>query len=131
MIGGHGHVYPRPDGARARCGGPGICPECGLEFARKHAADLRAQKASSTDPDRLEREVQIAEVGRRVEGFKYLCAMPGEGRWSQTVFREHIIAACAEHGAFRLILDVSDEGVSARWEEIKPTFSEDDGKEEK
>lgn len=31
MIGGHGHVNPRPDGAKARCGGPGICPECSRE----------------------------------------------------------------------------------------------------
>ena len=28
---GHGHVHPRPDGVRARCGGPGICQECSLE----------------------------------------------------------------------------------------------------
>ena len=35
MIGGHGHVTPRPDGAKARCGGPGICRECALELARK------------------------------------------------------------------------------------------------
>src|SRR5688500_10385336 len=25
---GHGHVWPRPDGVQARCGGPGICPVC-------------------------------------------------------------------------------------------------------
>lgn len=25
---GHGHVYPRIDGMKARCGGPGICSEC-------------------------------------------------------------------------------------------------------
>lgn len=25
---GHGHVFSRPDGVRARCGGPGICAEC-------------------------------------------------------------------------------------------------------
>lgn len=33
---GHGHVYPRPDGQRTRCGGPGRCPACtadGLEAA--------------------------------------------------------------------------------------------------
>lgn len=32
---GHGHVYPRPDGIRARCGGPGICPECARDLAQK------------------------------------------------------------------------------------------------
>lgn len=25
---GHGHVYPRPDGVKARCGGPAICRVC-------------------------------------------------------------------------------------------------------
>lgn len=31
MIGGHGHVTPRPDGAKARCGGPGLCTTCSRE----------------------------------------------------------------------------------------------------
>jgi hypothetical protein len=30
---GHGHVWQRPDGARARCGGPGICTECSRDQA--------------------------------------------------------------------------------------------------
>lgn len=25
---GHGHVFPRSDGIKARCGGPGICQAC-------------------------------------------------------------------------------------------------------
>lgn len=25
---GHGHVWPRPDGTRMRCGGPGLCQKC-------------------------------------------------------------------------------------------------------
>ncbi len=25
---GHGHVWERPDGAKVRCGGPGICQTC-------------------------------------------------------------------------------------------------------
>lgn len=32
----HGHVTPRDDGAKARCGGPGICTDCALEYARLH-----------------------------------------------------------------------------------------------
>lgn len=32
---GHGHVFERPDGMRARCGGPGICSECAKDLARK------------------------------------------------------------------------------------------------
>lgn len=28
---GHGHVTPNPDGTKARCGGPGLCPACSRE----------------------------------------------------------------------------------------------------
>lgn len=30
---GHGHVVPRVDGGKARCGGPAICSACALEAA--------------------------------------------------------------------------------------------------
>lgn len=32
---GHGHVFPRPDGVRARCGGPGLCKVCSADAAKK------------------------------------------------------------------------------------------------
>lgn len=31
---GHGHVWERPDGLKARCGGPGACAECVADAAR-------------------------------------------------------------------------------------------------
>lgn len=34
---GHGHVFPRADGVRARCGGPGLCKECSVDKSRKDA----------------------------------------------------------------------------------------------
>jgi len=53
---GHGHVFPRPYGVRARCGGPGLCAECSLDLSRKNG------KASASDPPRVyvfdESEVQ-------------------------------------------------------------------------
>lgn len=30
---GHGHVWERPDGVKARCGGPGVCRECSTDLA--------------------------------------------------------------------------------------------------
>ncbi|ARS27627.1 hypothetical protein KC8_10015 [Sphingomonas sp. KC8] len=30
---GHGHVYERSDGAKARCGGPGLCGPCSRDAA--------------------------------------------------------------------------------------------------
>lgn len=44
MIGGHGHVTPRSDGAKARCGGPGICAACSRELAQ-------AQNLAEFNPD--------------------------------------------------------------------------------
>lgn len=35
---GHGHVWPRPDGSRAKCGGPGICDACSRDAAWVEAA---------------------------------------------------------------------------------------------
>ena len=32
---GHGHVFPRPDGVRMRCGGPGICDACNIDASEK------------------------------------------------------------------------------------------------
>lgn len=31
---GHGHVWPRPDRKRARCGGPGLCQQCRADTGR-------------------------------------------------------------------------------------------------
>ena len=33
---GHGHVYPRIDGTKARCGGPSMCRECAKDFVKKN-----------------------------------------------------------------------------------------------
>lgn len=31
---GHGHVWERPDGTIAKCGGPGVCTECSKDQAQ-------------------------------------------------------------------------------------------------
>ena len=32
---GHGHVFPREDGVKVRCGGPAICEDCARDYAVK------------------------------------------------------------------------------------------------
>ena len=61
MSTGHGHVTPRADGAKARCGGPAICSECALEYARLH------YKATPTPPEREPRYPTISD--RPVDGM--------------------------------------------------------------
>ncbi len=47
MIGGHGHVVPRADGAKARCGGPALCSCCARELAVEYSSleDLGRREA--------------------------------------------------------------------------------------
>lgn len=42
---GHGWVTPNENGSRARCGGPGFCKECAVEYVRYH------QKMQAEHPD--------------------------------------------------------------------------------
>src|SRR5690348_11323898 len=53
---GHGHVWPRPDGVRARCGGAGICSECAKDLAsQQHFLEMETRQR-----ERFEEEVWSA-----------------------------------------------------------------------
>lgn len=45
---GHGHVWKRPDGTSAKCGGPAICREC----AADKALLVQVPPGARTLPDR-------------------------------------------------------------------------------
>lgn len=47
---GHGHVFPRADGVKMRCGGPGLCSECAADASRARAALAQPSPASDLDP---------------------------------------------------------------------------------
>lgn len=44
---GHGHVWRRPDGMRARCGGPALCVGCVLDKSRLEIARNAVAEANS------------------------------------------------------------------------------------
>jgi len=68
---GHGHVHPRPDGVKARCGGPGLCPECSRE-----AADLRIM----ADPPEIVEQVVVDNDGSAVTDHAVVApSRPGLG----------------------------------------------------
>lgn len=45
---GHGHVFPRPDGVMARCGGPAICSECALNLVQKNRSNVEPADSMKT-----------------------------------------------------------------------------------
>lgn len=67
MIGGHGHVRPRPDGLKARCGGPAICAECGREAGREW---LRERDRAAVDKF-IDEEIgtDVSEARRQIPGM--------------------------------------------------------------
>lgn len=42
---GHGHVTPNPDGSKARCGGPAICPTCAIEAGTQRVKESKSKPA--------------------------------------------------------------------------------------
>jgi len=65
---GHGHVTPNPDGSLARCGGPGICPECSRELAAKLAADGVTWKTLKYEKPTIHVLYSCAECGVKDAG---------------------------------------------------------------
>jgi hypothetical protein len=55
---GHGHVYPRADGGKMRCGGPGICLACAKEAEQKRREEERA----APNPVALDDDDDFADV---------------------------------------------------------------------
>lgn len=54
---GHGHVTPRKDGVKARCGGPALCSVCQREKAALGRGE-RQQREDATFSTVLRDEVQ-------------------------------------------------------------------------
>lgn len=46
---GHGHVFPRPDGFKARCGGPPLCFLCVADAAEKASQRQSIKQSVSSD----------------------------------------------------------------------------------
>lgn len=58
---GHGWIRPRPDGRVAKCGGPTICRDCGLEAV----AEVERLRLAIEDLGRLTDTCVQADTGHR------------------------------------------------------------------
>lgn len=61
---GHGHVFLRPDKARARCGGPRMCQKCQADLA-----ELQRQASGSTSADTLDKAISDSPIDIEIDGF--------------------------------------------------------------
>ena len=50
---GHGHVFKRPDGVKARCGGPSMCSECAQDYFLAHGSHVPKDGFSHTPESNL------------------------------------------------------------------------------
>lgn len=80
---GHGHVIPRDDGYKARCGGPAICGICrseavwqnrppGWENGYAKVANLPEQKPSAQSPVDAERARCIEAIRTTLANWPYV-----------------------------------------------------------
>lgn len=69
---GHGHVFPRPDGVKARCGGPGLCAECSGDLAHSQKIGKAVATIVSTADYLLGRCIPFLDILRDNEEAKLL-----------------------------------------------------------
>jgi hypothetical protein len=94
-VSGHGWVTPLPGGAKAKCGGPGLCAECAQEQAQQQPGDLGARE--------LRAALALGPMGLHLvihPGAGYTVTdKPGESSETSVQLRaiddvEHYIAGC-------------------------------------
>jgi len=79
---GHGHVWKRPDGAVAKCGGPALCTECARDLASlrnvtPYVAELSEVPAATTG----RHDVSVAAA---VQFMSERCSCTAEGQGDGT-----------------------------------------------
>jgi hypothetical protein len=113
---GHGHVRPRPDGVKARCGGPALCSECAREQAtvpptneqllkewvNEHAAVLSIEQrvCLAIFAQHLDRRAnQMAAMHAHETSDDLLCRIHSELARGHSSAALAVVAAALEHRA--------------------------------
>ncbi|WP_071556473.1 hypothetical protein [Pseudomonas aeruginosa] len=69
---GHGHVFPRADGVKMRCGGPALCSECAADAYRARAALAQPSPLQAEQPTADDYEEVLADHRRLVRELDVL-----------------------------------------------------------
>ncbi len=65
---GHGHVWVRPDGVKARCLGPGSCAECDAD--KEYAANYLSGAQAARDQIAVTIDPEIERLGKAKQRLK-------------------------------------------------------------
>ncbi|HEQ0018793.1 TPA: hypothetical protein VDW60_006519 [Pseudomonas aeruginosa] len=98
---GHGHVFPRADGVKMRCGGPGLCSECAADAYRARAALAQPSPKCATCND------QCAPLNANDELMNVAQHAASVARWAEMFNRveQERDAALAEVERIKTISD--------------------------
>lgn len=68
---GHGHVWERPDGMKARCGGPMMCAECAKDYAEFAAQQmpLGDSEGKATSAGAAPLPADVAQMVERLQAW--------------------------------------------------------------
>lgn len=106
---GHGHVRPRADGMKARCGGPAICGVCSIEKARVNSRvdqfptnEIPHGSEGPIIPQQDDPRTALGSI--RLYLIKYRNAELAGGNFASSVELSHLIAAIAQ-GCFTQVKD--------------------------
>jgi len=76
---GHGWVYPRPDGMKARCGGPAMCSTCAADATRKTVYEAASERQGAAQNE-LIALLKLPGVCRPEAVHTYECRYWREGK---------------------------------------------------
>jgi hypothetical protein len=79
----HGHVKPNPDGSKARCGGPGICPECAIELGLS-IKEQRLKNTIELPQSKYEERFRVIANGTTMLASFSIYKMAEEYIWKMT-----------------------------------------------
>lgn len=66
---GHGHVFPRADGVKMRCGGPGLCSECAADAYRARATLAQPSPAQAEQAEGFTHFPELMESVQQMDAM--------------------------------------------------------------
>ena len=88
---GHGHVTPNADGSRARCGGPGFCPQCNAEAGALWA--VHKNRIAALEADLVKVRAELAQARVEVDSA---CRRMFEAQKDRLSFEVRMVGALKE-----------------------------------